>query len=556
MRRSFQIIVICFFCSFLLGVVSCKPKMPPPPIAKKIENPQAGGENSKADPYQWLENKNDTAVQNYIRLENEYFEKYLLLNSELLQKISLEFANRADPLMVHDSIPLSQDNKIAQTSDGNFKLFVNEKNQVIAHKENQVPVTDKVIYEETGSGFHLNVSLSKSSRYFFIISTDGSTSETRVLPSDLGSLKPFLIQPRETGTLYTVEHFGSDIFWIVTNKNAENRKLMQAMVSHPEEIYWLPVVGNRDSVFLEDFTLLDEKYLLLFERQNPGTGIRIYNRSNNDEGSMRFKEPDGVLQLSNYDPEKEKILLRYTSMLSPVSYYEYNIKTGRLGIRKKTEIKNYVKSDYTSEILWTTASDGTKIPISLVYKKGLGKTDGSNPLLLAPDLGEPTTDPVKFNTAYLSLLDRGFYIAKVYLRKENASADYLQCADFLFKQKITSTGLLTGIGNGAGAKVLGDLINQHPEIFKAVILNELSGKTAKNGFPYESIKVQDYPAIMITAMADQELQCAVALKHAAKLRANNTGDHLILVNISGNTEPGGRTPSFCTFVLDQYDMNE
>ena len=557
MKYRFKVSGIYFLIAVIVGLVSCKPRMPQPPLAKKTGIALTGKGDLKGDPYLWMEDKNDSALQIYILLENEYAEKYSGLHGELLKKLSLEMAMRADPLLISDALPRKKNTKEVQTGDGKFKLSVNDRRQVIAHFEKNGKEEHQPVYEETTPGFGVYVGLSKSQRYFFIISNDGHSSETRVLPADLSNLKPFLIQPWEKGIRYTVEHFGSDIFWILTNNNAPNRKLMQAMVSHPEEKFWISVAPNRDSIYLEDFSLLDERYLVLLERQNPGVGIRLYDRDHNDEGAIYFKEPDGALQVSDYDPERGKILLRYTSLLSPVTIYEYDIKTGRLGIRKKTGIKNYSKSDYSSERLWARSSDGFKILITLVYKNGLGKTDGSNPLLLSVNTGESSSDdPLKFNAAFISLLDRGFYIAKVYVRQENASDDYLQGIDFLLRQKITSKGLITGIGSGEGALLLGNVMNQHPEIFKVILLDKVEGKTGSPGFPYDNIKEQAYPAIMITALTDSGLQSSGPYKLAAKLRASNTGDRLLLIRSSKTGGTNDHSPFFCTFILNEYEVNK
>lgn len=516
---------ICFICTLLISVFSCKQKMPAPPATENME------------------------------LEKQYTAAYLSLHQDLYNTLSRELDSRKDPL-IQDAPDINKSINTAKSADGQYSVFVNDKNQVIARKEHGDPSQDKVIYEETDKNFQVEVRLSSSTRYFFITSHDGTTAETRFLPADLSSFKPFLIQSRETGCNYRVEHFGSDIFWIITNKNAPNRKLMQAMVSHPEEKYWLPVVPNRDSIYLENFTLLDEKYIFILERYRPGIGIRIYDRDKNDEGAIRFKEPDGDLKLGGFDPEQGKILLQYSSVLSPLTFYEFDLKTKRLGTQKRAGIKNYNKADYSSEILWTKTSDGSRIPITLIYKSGLGKTDGSNPLLLSLDIGVPSEDPVTFNPAIISLLDRGFYIAKAFVRKGNAIADYLQCTDFLFSQKLSSSGLITGTGNGEAALAMERILNEHPELFKAVILSPASNQKNSDGPRNEKFREQLYPAIMVNCPAERDSCYASTLSRIAKLRKANTGEHIILVNNQKKDGKSDMSVAFLTFLLDQYAMNE
>lgn len=517
---------VYFLCIVLIAAFSCKHKMPAPPATESMES------------------------------ENQYTAAYQIIHQDLFDIINSEMTSRKDPLLIPDSAPPSENLKKAASSDGKYSLYINDKNQVFAHKEPGDPAQDKVVYEETGQGFHVELRLSSSNRYFFITSSNGNTSETRFLPADLSSYKPFLIQARDTGFTYQIEHFGSDIFWIITNKNASNRKLMQAMVSHPEEKYWLPVVPNRDSIYLEDFTLLDEKYIFLLEKYRPGVGIRIYNRDKNDEGAIRFKEPEGNLKLMHFDPENEKILLKYNSLLSPLTFYEFNLKTGRLSAQKKAGIKKFVKQDYSSEILWANASDGAKIPITLLYKTGLGNVDGSNPLLLSVDLVEPSTNTVRFNTVYLSLLDRGFYIAQACVRQGNAADDYLQCAEFLIQEKLCSPGLITGIGSGESNTIMQNVLNRHPEIFKAVIMHHVCPESNMPLLPDQSLKKQVYPAILVTASADNDKQCVYALKLVSDLRACNTGDQMILLKISNPSEPAERSAFLGTFLLDQYKINK
>ncbi len=516
---------IFLLSTLLWSLSSCEPKMPPPPA----------GDDFKT--------------------EIQYTEAYLDLNKKMFRMLSSELDLRRDPAKGKDSSVSEAIHSSFHSPDGKYILSVNDKKQLIVHQKGMDSSRDQVIYEEASENFNLSLMLSASNRYIFIVSSDGNTSETRFLPADLSSLKPYLIQPREKGIQYRVEHFGSDILWILTNKNAPGRKLMQALVSNPRENYWLQVIPECDSILLEDFIVLDDQFILLFESYKPGVGIRVYDRKKNDEAVIRFNEPKGYLKFIYYDPGKEIIHLSFSSLLSPITHYEFAIKTGRLGKQKKEEVKNYLKNDYRFQTLWTTSTDGSKIPISLIYKKDLGKIDGSNPLLLILDTDEPSHDPLPFNPAYLSLLDRGFYIAIAFPGKDHATDDYLRCARFLIDQKFSAVGRITGSGEGKAALLLEEIVKLKPGLFTAVTLDYHNTETRyiPEHIPF---KAQEFPAMMISSSMPNEDAPSDLLRLARNIRAANSGKNILLISRGESMVPLNRTAIFCTFILQHYKIKK
>ncbi len=520
LRKTMWILLLS---TLIWSLTSCEPKMPAPPVGEDIQT------------------------------EIQYTEAYLDLNKKLFGKLSSELDSRRDPAMGKDSSVSEAPYSSFHSPDGKYTLSVNDKKQLMVHQNGMDSSRDKLLYEEASENFKLSLMLSASKRYILIVSSDGNTSETRFLPADLSSFKPYLIQPREKGVQYRVEHFGSDILWILTNKNAPKGKLMQALISNPRENYWLQVIPGCDSILLEDFIVLDDQFILLLESYKPGVGIRVYDRKKNDEAVIRFNEPKGYIKFIHYDPGKEIIHLSFNSLLSPITHYEFAIKTGRLGKQKKKEVENYLKNDYHYQTLWTTSTDGSKIPILLIYKNDLGKMDGSNPMLLILDTDEPSHNPLPFNPAYLSLLDRGFYIAIACTGNEHATDDYLRCARFLIDQKFSAVGRITGNGEGKAALLLEEIVKLNPGLFTAVTLDYRNTKT-RDIPEHIPFKVQEFPAMMIFSSMTNEDAPSDLPRLARKIRAANSGKNMLLISNGEAMVPLNRTAIFCTFILQQNKM--
>jgi len=600
------------FMVFLVAIsfVSCRRPIPAPPVAREIPSRIVIHNETLMDPYKWMENSKDTSVLNYLRAEDDYAQAYLKRVDDLQNKIYNEFVERNN-LKSNQEIIRSGENSCS-TPDGKYIIYVDDHNSVLIHLQGSSSTTDSLIYSEKDKGAVVMVALSASKKFIFIVIETLDMSETRFLPGDLHNLKPIIIQPRERGHRYHVDHYGSDYFWIQTNQNAPNGRLVQGKVAHPGSKFWITTIVYHDSTFLQGFALVNQKYLVLLERKSLKASVRIVDLSSKTREEMNritFSEPDGGLKSDGYDSIEGKLLIRYSSMLTPPTQYIYNLSSRRLGIRWQTKIKNYNKDDYGSRLLWAKSKDGTVIPLTVLYKKDFDKQDGTNPLLLTTFGCYGLTDTVKFHTSFISLLDRGFYVVFAHIRgggelgqvwweegrglkKKNAFNDFLDCAEFLISRKYTSKGLITALGKEAGGLIIGVAVNERPDLFKAILFQSplmdplsLTLDSAGNRLyandrlefgnpceklyydnilsysPYENIRKQDYPPMFFCSAETKGNYCDYeSIKSVARLRKNKTGDNILIFRIGMNeSPPENRYKSLAeqwAFILNLYDIKQ
>jgi oligopeptidase B len=332
------------------------------------------------------------------------------------------------------------------------------------------------------------------------------------------------------------------------------------------------------------------------------------------DNQITFREPDGHIEFLYFDRQEGKIVFFFASMLTPITLYNYDIDSHQLTIRMQSAIKDYHKENYIAELVWAKSGDGTLVPISMIHKNGMKRSDGRNPLYLEGYGSYGCTVQKDFNSARISLLDRGFYLAMAHVRgggelgkkwweagklmnKKNAVADYLACAEYLIKQGYTAKGMITAAGSNAGGLVIGAAVNQHPDLFKAVLLmmpfvdplssllDSASNKDNPDEWPefgnpnipeqfvyiygyspYDNIKKQDYPAMLFrTSFKDQKAEFSGPLKMVAKLRATATGKNILLIRIDDRKTHMGDTgkkkdndfmAENWAFILDQYGIEK
>ncbi len=479
--------------------------------------------------------------------------------------------------------------------------------KILNHKLNTAVEQDKTVYTETDSTFNVHVYKSKSDKYIMISSDQTLSTEYRYLDAGKPDGKFKVIQPRQKDLEYHVEHFG-DHFFILTNEGgAKNFKLMKTPSNRTENRYWKEVVPHRNNVLLENFELFNN-YFVLQERKNGLTQLHVYRWKDMNDYYLDFGEPAYSAHIST-NPEFDTDILRYgyTSLTTPNSTYDFNMKTKAKILMKEQKVEgDFNKENYKTERLWARARDGVKVPISLVYRKDLKKEN--MPLLLYGYGSYGYSMNPYFNSARLSLLDRGFIFAIAHIRggqemgrqwyedgkllkKKNTFSDFIDCAEYLVQQKYTSPQKLFAMGGSAGGLLMGAVINMAPNLFKGVVAavpfvdvvttmldesiplttaeyDEWGNPNIKEYYdyilsysPYDNVEAKDYPALLVTTgLHDSQVQYWEPSKWVAKLRDMKTDDHVLLLKINMEAGHSGSTGRFkrqketafeFAFILDQ-----
>ncbi len=486
----------------------------------------------------------------------------------------------------------------------------NRPYQLLKHTLGTSPEADVLIYEETDDIYHLYVGKTRSESYILMLLQSSITTEVHYLDanSPQGDFK--IIHPRTTGVEYDVDHH-SDSFYIVTNEKATNFKLVKTPVAAPSQENWQPIIPHREDVLLLGVSLF-ANHLVIYERKGGLQTARVQNLSTGEENNINFPEPTYEFDEGN-NPEFNTNILRfhYTSLITPQSVFDYNMETNERELKKQTEVLGgYDKTQYQSEWLMATATDGTKIPISIVYKQGINK-DGKNPLLLTGYGAYGSSYPASFSSTRLTLLDRGvvFAIAHIrggeemgrkwyeegkFLHKKNTFTDFITCAEYLITENWTASDRLVITGGSAGGLLMGAVINMRPDLFKAVIANvpfvdvvttildtslPLSAMEweewgnpndkvyydyMKSYSPYDNVEAKSYPDLLITAgLNDSRVKYWEPAKWTAKLREIKTDNHLLLLKTNmdaGHSGASGRYESLRelafedAFILDRLGL--
>ena len=450
---------------------------------------------------------------------------------------------------------------------------------------------DAVVYEEKDNTNYIGVDKSKNEKYILIYSSATTSSEVRYLPADQpnGSFKVF--QPRMKDVLYDITPL-EDKFLITTNKDALNFKVMETPVNKTGVENWKDLIPHRKDVLMlgvDEF----KNFLVFSERQNGLAQLVIQDRKTQKKEFLKFDEPAYMIRSTN-NPEynTDNFRFAYTSMITPSSQYEQNLVTGKRTLLKQQEVLGgYDKNLYTTERVFATAKDGTKIPVSIVYKKGFEK-NGKNPLLLYGYGSYGNSMEATFSSARLSLLDRGFAFAIAHIRggqemgrqwyedgkmmkKINTFTDFIDAGEFLVKENYTSPKHLYAQGGSAGGLLMGAVVNMKPELWNGVIAqvpfvdvvntmldesiplttneyDEWGNPNNKDAYlymksysPYENIQKKNYPNILITTgLHDSQVQYFEPAKWAAKLRDLKTDKNAVLLKTEMAYGHGGASGRF------------
>jgi oligopeptidase B len=445
---------------------------------------------------------------------------------------------------------------------------------------------DREVYHESDETFTTRVYKTKSDEYLMIASNSTMSDEYRYLDAGNPEGNFRIIQPRERGLEYSVSHFG-DHFYIVTNWNATNFRLMKTPVDRARKNSWQEVIPHRQDVLLDGIEIFSD-YLVADERKGGLTRLRVMPWGDKDEYYIEFDEEVYAAYISN-NPNFDSELLRFTysSMTTPSSTYDYNMKTRKRELKKRQEVLgDFDPDNYEAERLWAEADDGKQIPISMVYRKGMQK-DGTTPTLLYGYGSYGYTRQAGFSSTRLSLLDRGFIYAIAHVRgsqylgrqwyeegkllnKRNTFTDFNDCAEHLIKEGYTSPDHLYAQGGSAGGLLMGAIVNMQPELYKGVVaavpfvdvvttmldesiplttgeFDEWGNPKEKKYYeymlsysPYDNVTEQKYPNMLVTTgLHDSQVQYWEPAKWVARLRDHKTGDNLLLLHTNMKAGHGG-----------------
>lgn len=494
--------------------------------------------------------------------------------------------------------------KIVRTSGGsvwasdNKTIFYTSKNPVTLLSEKIKRHTlgtdagsDAVVYEEKDNTNYIGVSKSKNDQYIFIYSGGTLSSETRYIKADEPNAEFKVFQPRMKDVLYDVTPL-ADKFLIVTNDNAQNFKVMETPLDKTTKENWKEYIPHRQDVLVQG---IDEfaDYVAISERKNGLTQLAIRNLKDNSQHYLDFGEAAyTVYPSTNAEYNTDVIRYGYTSMVTPSSTFDYNMKTKDKTLMKQQEVLGgYDMKNYVTERVMAKVADGTEVPISIVYKKGT-KKDGTAPLLLYAYGSYGNSMDPSFSSSRLSLLDRGFIYALAHIRggeemgrqwyedgkmmkKKNTFTDFIDCGKYLIDQKFTAKEHLYAQGGSAGGLLMGAVINMSPEIWNGVIAqvpfvdvvntmldesiplttneydewgnpnNKEAYDYMKSYSPYENIEAKEYPNLLVTTgLHDSQVQYFEPAKWVAKLRATKKGNNVILLKTDMDYGHGGASGRF------------
>ena len=497
--------------------------------------------------------------------------------------------------VLNDAIPNTQADPVWAAD--NKTLFYTAKNEVTLlsekikkHRLGADAKQDAEVYHEKDNTNYIGVGKSKNGKHIFIYSMATLSSEMRMIDANTPD-QPFkLMAPRSKDVLYEMIAL-DDKFLILTNWNAKNFRLMECPLDQTAKENWKEVIPHRKDVLLEGVDEFKD-FITITERKNGLVQLRIQNR-NGAEHFVAFDEPT-YRAGTGANPEYNTKNLRYsyTSLTTPNSVFDYNMETKARKLMKEQEVVGgYDKTAYTTERLYATAKDGTKVPISLVYKKGF-KKDGTSPLLLYAYGSYGNSIDPSFSSNTLSLLNRGFVYAIAHIRggqemgrqwyedgklmkKINTFTDFISCGEYLIDQKFTAKGHLYAQGGSAGGLLMGAVVNMAPDLWNGVlaqvpfvdVINTMLDESIplttnefdewgnpkqkaaydymKTYSPYENVEAKAYPNMLVTTgLHDSQVQYFEPAKWVAKLRATKTDKNVLLLKTDMDFGHGGASGRF------------
>ena len=485
-------------------------------------------------------------------------------------------------------------------ANDNEHFFYIRKNEhlraykIYRHRLGTSQEEDVLVFHEEDEAFDVSVFKTKSLEYIFVASSSTVSDEHRFIPAADVFAEWKIVQPREEGLEYAVEHYEND-FYILTNEGGDyNFKLVKTSVDSPCKECWGEVIPHREEVLLEGFEIF-KNYLVLEEREKGLLQLNIFDYKNNTSWYLPFNDPTYTAYIGlNLEFDTEILRYGYTSLTMPSSTYEYNMREKTARLLKQQEVLGgkFLSENYISERVWADSRDGeTKIPVSLVYHKDTPKSE-KTPLLLYGYGSYGHTVDASFSSVRLSLLDRGFIYAIAHIRggeylgrdwyengkmlkKKNTFYDFIDAAKFLIKENYTSSNHLYAMGGSAGGLLMGVVINEESELFNGIVaqvpfvdvvttmLDESIPLTTgeydewgnpndkeyyeymKSYSPYDNITEKCYPNILVTTgLHDSQVQYWEPAKWVAKLRDLKKDNNVLIFKTDMTSGHGGASGRF------------
>ncbi len=485
----------------------------------------------------------------------------------------------------------AEDSKTIFYTTKNSKTLRSEK--VWKHTIGQEAKADEMVFFEKDETFDVFVSKTKSKKYVLIGSNSTMTTEYQYLDANQPNGKFQVFQSRIRGLEYDIDHFDGNFYILTNHQKATNFKLMKTPENKTGVANWTNVIDHREDVLVEGIEIFKD-YLVIEERSEGLNKIRIKKWDGTSDSYLPFESETYTASLG-VNPDFNATTLRYSyqSLATPPSVMEYHMQTKEKKVLKEVEVLGgkFKKENYEEKRLWATATDGTKIPISIVYKKGI-KLNGKNPLLQYAYGSYGYSMDARFDSDRLSLLERGFVYAIAHIRggeemgrqwyedgkllkKKNTFTDFIDCSKFLIAQKYTSPEHLYAMGGSAGGLLMGAVINMNPELYHGVIaavpfvdvittmLDDSIPLTTseydewgnpndkvyydymKSYSPYDNIQAKTYPNLLVTTgLHDSQVQYWEPAKWVAKLRTVKENKNLIFLDTNMDAGHGGASGRF------------
>ena len=455
------------------------------------------------------------------------------------------------------------------------------------HKLGTDTKDDDLVYEEKDERFELGASRSRSHKYLFMESRSHTTSEVRYLDASKPTGEWKLIAPRQQDIEYYPEHLG-DQFYIRTNDKGRNFRLVTAPVSNPAKANWKEILPVRNDVMLSSFEPFQDFYVLV-ERENGLPQLTVVDLASGARQRIAYPEPVYTsFPEINREFKTTKFRYSYQSFITPNSVFDYDVQKHTSTLLKQNEVPGgYDRTKYKSERLWAVAQDGTKVPISVVYRTDLKKADGSNPLYVSGYGSYGISLNIGFSSNRLSLLDRGIVMAYAHIRgggemgkawhdagrmmnKMNTFTDFIACTEYLVAHKYGARDRIAIEGGSAGGLLMGAVTNLRPDLFRAVVSHvpfvdvmntmldaslpltvgeyeEWGNPNEKPAYdymvkysPYDNLKKASYPAILVkTSFNDSQVMYWEPAKYVARLRGLKTDKNVLLLKTNMAAGHGG-----------------
>jgi oligopeptidase B len=502
---------------------------------------------------------------------------------------AIRFKNLRTGEMLSDVIPRSIGG-IAWAEDNRTIFYTKPDSvsvrpyQVYRHKLGTPAASDQMVYEDKDETYYVGVFKTKSRAYIMIQSSQTMATEYSYVRADQPDAPFRVLIPRERGHEYSANHFG-DYFYLLSNDHAKNFRLLRTPVARPGRDNWEEVIPHRADVLLEDFEFFKD-FLVLTERKDGLVQLRVRPWSGRGEYYLDFGEP-AYLAFVSTNLEFNTPLLRYvyTSLTTPSSTYDYDMRTKqRTRLKRDQILGGFDPANYVTERFFTTARDGARVPVSLVYKKGVARPA---PLLLTGYGSYGSSSDPTFSSDRLSLLDRGFVYAIAHIRggsemgrawyengrqlqKKNTFNDFVDVGDDLIRRGYTSSNKLFARGASAGGLLMGAVVNQRPELWRGVIagvpyvdvITTMSDSTIPlttgeydewgnphdstfyrymlSYSPYDNVERKAYPNMLLTAgLYDTQVLYVEPAKWTARLRAMKTDNNRLILRTNMEAGHGG-----------------